>query len=532
MSVAAVFLLGTVATSAYAYPTMTTPCQGSGCHSAGTDASALASIESTTATTATYGITVTGAPGSAWAVFDGSTKVAGSVGLTGTFTVDRGKTYDVYAVDGSAFTESKTTVSPALDSTEPTPVVETTDTVAPTVSCDATATYTGNAAVKVSASDDASGWGVAYIFYKVDKHATHMYRVSGTASTTINVAGPLKGSASHKMVFWAQDKSGNVSARSTVTFASTAAVYACHYTEIAGSDRYATAIAASKAAYPANTVKTVVVARGDVFADALGGSALAGAVKGPLLLTQQSGISADLAAEIARLGAKKVYVLGGTSAVSAAAFASLDTTTHPATRLAGDNRYQTALKVADETIKVLGPDYSGKAFMATGANFPDALGASPIAYAKGMPIVLCGTDGTFTLPAGVTSVEVLGGTAAVPTSAVRALGDAYVGRLAGADRYATCAQVASYGVSQGLTWNGVGIATGANPADALAGGALLGANNSVMLLTRTEMLSSDAFEALSAARGSIVSAYFIGGQSAVSAVTRASVQTILGVPAL
>lgn len=524
-------LVGMLSGTAYAYPSYSTTCESS-CHPAGTDSSVAASIDTTTATTATYNVAVTGAAGSAWAVFDGSTKIKSETGMTGSFTVGAGKTYTVYAVDGSAYTSSKTSVSPALVSTEPTVSMDATDTTAPTVSSDATATYDGAANIKITAADDTNGWGVAYIYYKLDKHATHMYAVSGLANMTVSIPALLKGSESHTISYWAQDKAGNVCAKSTATFTTNSAVFACHYTEVSGANRYATAIEASKARYMAGTAKTVVIARGDVFADALGGSALAGAVDGPLLLTQQSSVSAELAAEITRLGATKVYVLGGTSAVSAAAFASLDTTGHPAVRLEGADRYATSLKVADETISVLGATYDGKAFMATGANFPDALGASPIAYAKGMPMVLCKADGSYTLPAGVTSVTVLGGMSAVPSSTAKALAldHKFSERLSGNDRYGTCAAVAAYGVSQGMSWDGVGIATGENAADALAGGALLGANNSVMLLTRSDALSPDAFEKLSAARDGITSCYFIGGTSAVSTVTRTTVQMILGTP--
>ncbi|MCE5192317.1 MAG: cell wall-binding repeat-containing protein, partial [Actinomycetia bacterium] len=54
------------------------------------------------------------------------------------------------------------------------------------------------------------------------------------------------------------------------------------YTEIQGTDRYLTAVEASK---KFGSAATVVVATGETFPDALGGAALAGAVNGPLLLT-------------------------------------------------------------------------------------------------------------------------------------------------------------------------------------------------------------------------------------------------------
>ncbi|MCE5191101.1 MAG: cell wall-binding repeat-containing protein, partial [Actinomycetia bacterium] len=191
----------------------------------------------------------------------------------------------------------------------------------------------------------------------------------------------------------------------------------------------------------------------------------------------------------------------------------------------------TAASVASETITVLGDAYTGGAFMATGANFPDALAASPIMFKKGMPLVLVDPNGNFSLPTGVTKVTILGSTSAVPASVQTALATKYDTRVAGTDRYATGAAVAQYGVSKGLTWNGVGIATAQDFPDALSAGPLLGSQNSVMLFTQTASLSSAAADKLSANKGTIAKATFVGGTSAVATNTRNQVKAILtGIP--
>ncbi|MHB1341474.1 MAG: cell wall-binding repeat-containing protein [Coriobacteriia bacterium] len=297
------------------------------------------------------------------------------------------------------------------------------------------------------------------------------------------------------------------------------------FTEIQGANRYETAVNASKAAFA--SAATVVVATGESFPDAMGGAALAGAVDGPVLLTMADEVPASVMAEITRLGATKVYVLGGTGAVSADAFAQLDATFGTVVRVTGINRYSTALAVANETIDVLGAGYGGGAFMATGDNFPDALGASPIMYAEGMPVVLVDPAGAYTLPAEVTDVTILGGTGAVPASVQTALGATFEARIAGTNRYETAAAVAQYGVSLGMMWDGVGIATGENFPDALCAGPLLGSNNAVMLLTTTASLSSDAAAKLNTNKAMITKATFVGGTGAVSAFTRNQVKAIL-----
>ncbi len=91
--------------------------------------------------------------------------------------------------------------------------------------------------------------------------------------------------------------------------------------------------------------------------------------------------------------------------------------------------------------------------VATGANFPDALGASPIAAAKGWPIYLANpVQGANTAlvatmdAAGVTKAIVLGGTSVVASSVQTVLGGAFgpgsVTRLYGANRYETAIEVA------------------------------------------------------------------------------------------
>lgn len=304
---------------------------------------------------------------------------------------------------------------------------------------------------------------------------------------------------------------------------------------VAGADRFATAVEASKRAYP-DGADIVVIATGANWPDALGGSALAGAAQGPLLLTQPTALPASVAEEIARLGATRAYILGGTGAVSAAVEADLAAKlggSSAVTRLAGADRYGTARAVADEAIALAGDSYDGGAIVATGGNYPDALAGSPLAAAKSWPILLAHpTSGAVYVPAAVSRVAILGGTGAV-SSAVQStlssqLGAPNVTRLGGLNRYATAALVAGYGTGQGLAWDGVGVATGENFPDALSAGAMLGSYGTVMLLTQSSALSPDAAAALSAHAGEIETAFVIGGTGAVSSAVADSVRAAAG----
>jgi hypothetical protein len=134
--------------------------------------------------------------------------------------------------------------------------------------------------------------------------------------------------------------------------------------------------------------------------------------------------------------------------------------------------------------------------------------------------------------AGVSNVIILGGTSAVTESTERYLEgrftDARVDRIAGSNRYQTAAKVATHGVGvAGLAWERVGIATGTNYPDALAGGVLQGKVGAVMLLTRPDVLSPEASAVLKANKGAIDTVTFFGGSGAVSADVRLSVTNVL-----
>lgn len=304
---------------------------------------------------------------------------------------------------------------------------------------------------------------------------------------------------------------------------------------VAGSSRYATAIEASKKAYP-NGAPCVVIATGSNWPDALGGGALAAAKGGPILLTQTNAIPSEVLAEIKRLGATKAIVLGGEAAVGKQVFGALRTKlgSGNVTRIGGAGRYQTAEMIAKATVTALGASYDGTVFVATGNNFPDALGASPLAAAKGWPLLLSGPSGlnAGTLKTlddiGATKVLLLGGKAVVPDTVKTQVSGRSPQRLQGAGRYGTARVVAQYGVDHaGLGWDKVAIATGENFPDALAGGVLQGLDGSVMLLTPGAYLHAEPQGALSANKADIHTVRFLGGESAVKPAARAQVQAVL-----
>ncbi len=154
---------------------------------------------------------------------------------------------------------------------------------------------------------------------------------------------------------------------------------------VAGADRYATSALLSGATYNPG-VSTAYVTTGENWPDALAAVPHAARAGGPLLLTLGSAIPASIAAELDRLDPGRIIVVGGPAAVSDAVVAQLDAydTGGGVQRIGGADRYQTAAILSE----VHHPAGAPLAYVATGQNFPDALGAGPAAAVRGAPTIL------------------------------------------------------------------------------------------------------------------------------------------------
>ena len=151
---------------------------------------------------------------------------------------------------------------------------------------------------------------------------------------------------------------------------------------LAGKDRYATAADVATKVFHASTV--AFVALGTDFPDALVAASPAGMHPAPVLLTARDHVPAVTLDVLAAMHPTKIYVVGGTAAISATAAQEL-AVYGPVERLAGANRYETAAVVADRFFKKNIP-----VLLAYGGNFPDALVAGAAARHLGGPVLLVG----------------------------------------------------------------------------------------------------------------------------------------------
>lgn len=259
---------------------------------------------------------------------------------------------------------------------------------------------------------------------------------------------------------------------------------------IAGNSRYDTAVKVSQSGWPFGA-ETVILARGDDFADALAGVPLAYQLNAPIILTPTNTADPKVIHEIGRLGAQQVLLLGGPAAISDNVQNEFKNLGLTAERIQGANRYETAAfiakRLADE-----GAEFD-TAFVAVGSNFADALSASSYAAIEGLPILLTEKDSlppatnTALADLGIENTVVCGGPAAVSESVSAQLPNAR--RVYGNNRYLTALEMAKEFLPESTKH--IYISTGLNFPDAIAGGVLAADNNSGVLLVQGNLTAPD-----------------------------------------
>ncbi|KAF0208326.1 MAG: cell wall-binding repeat-containing protein [Actinomycetota bacterium] len=212
--------------------------------------------------------------------------------------------------------------------------------------------------------------------------------------------------------------------------------------------------------------------------------------------------------------------------------------------LEGTDRYTTALAVSRSTFATGSCD---TVIIATGGNFPDALGAGGLAGAARCPILLVKSTGS--LPALVRTeinrltqgrsprtVYIAGGTGVVSSQTetdLKALvGSARVVRLGGIDRYATANLIARrVGIvlaAKGIPYSGTAfVATGATFSDALLASPVAYAGQRPVLLIGTKGVDT-ALRSTIAALG-VTHIDIVGSTASVSTAVQTALDGIAGV---
>jgi 2',3'-cyclic-nucleotide 2'-phosphodiesterase / 3'-nucleotidase / 5'-nucleotidase len=255
---------------------------------------------------------------------------------------------------------------------------------------------------------------------------------------------------------------------------------------LGGIDRYETAVKVSKQGW--NSAETVIIVRGDDFADALAAAPLAYKYDAPILLTQTDSLNSTTKKEIKRLGATNAIVIGGKGAVSNRVTNALTSNLGLwVKRVSGADRFETAAAIAVE----LGT--SAKAVLVNGRNYPDGISAASYAAKNGFPILLTELDSvpeaTQAALQNVTDTVLIGEKGAISENVEKSVKNPQ--RVGGATRFETSLAVAK---ELGQVDQKVFLATGWGFADALAGSVLAAKEGAPVILVNKDQLPAGAEE--------------------------------------
>ena len=152
---------------------------------------------------------------------------------------------------------------------------------------------------------------------------------------------------------------------------------------ISGKNRISTAIEVSKKYY--EKANTVIIARSDEYPDSLTASPLAKKLNAPILLTSKNELEEPVKAELRRLNATNIIIVGGVNSISTKVEKSLRQYDKDIERIAGHSRYETSAAIAERLLKL---SKKQTAIIASGENFADALTAGAYAAKQEYPILL------------------------------------------------------------------------------------------------------------------------------------------------
>ncbi|MDO5717789.1 MAG: cell wall-binding repeat-containing protein, partial [Tissierellia bacterium] len=251
---------------------------------------------------------------------------------------------------------------------------------------------------------------------------------------------------------------------------------------IFGQDRIETAIKVSKQKF--GQAETVIIARHDVFADALVAGPLAYALDAPILLSRPNELPNNVLAEIERLGAKNIIIVGGLASIDENVDRALREIDNDLERLEGPTRYETAVAVAKKLKEVNGGNNT--AVIATGVTYPDALAVGPFAAVEGMPILLVKPNELPTVVGdafeelGIEKTYIAGGEASVGEELETQM-PSLIRRFSGNDRYETAVEIAKATMPNAKH---IYMASGEVFADALVAGPAAAKENAPILLNR------------------------------------------------
>ncbi|AFM02116.1 cell wall-binding protein [Desulfitobacterium dehalogenans ATCC 51507] len=371
-------------------------------------------------------------------------------------------------------------------------------------------------AVVISSSQINLSWepvssAAQYYIYRANS-SSGTYTYIGASDTPSYISAGLKANTRYYYKVQAITNSGSsdYSAEAwAVTHSESGRIAPVENNRLSGSDRYTTAAEIAEAGW--NTSSYAIIAGGENFPDAICASPLAAKYKAPILLTPKNSLHVETKKQLLALDVKDAIIIGGTAVVSEKAADAIRDLGIKVTRLAGVDRYETSLKVAE----AIG-DFD-EAVIASGLNFQDVLSIAPIAAKEGMPILLTpkdslGSDLKKLLDRHCENTYVLGDSGSISNNVYRQLPSPQ--RLTGTNWYDMNINIIEF-FRDRLDLHTCYLTTGAAYPDALTGSALASLQGSPVILVGSSLTKDAAafFQDYSSAIQNVVA---FGGAEAVS----------------
>ncbi len=291
------------------------------------------------------------------------------------------------------------------------------------------------------------------------------------------------------------------------------------YKRLAGQDRYDTAIEIAKDGW--QQTDSALLAYGENYPDALAAVPLAKKQNAPILLTDKDYLNPKTSTALLDLQVKTVYIIGGKAVISEEIENQLTLNGFSVKRIAGHDKYETAIKIAEELGDV------SEVAVTTGDDYADALSIGAIAAKKHMPIILVPKDEitiniqNYINSKNITKTYVIGDQSLVGDNIVAGFNNPE--RILGQDEYARNAAVLNR-FADDYQHDKLCLATGENFADALTGGAYAAKNDGAVALVKSD-LSMSTKNYFRDNTTSLKDITVFGGESVVSS---ALVQEIFG----
>ena len=260
------------------------------------------------------------------------------------------------------------------------------------------------------------------------------------------------------------------------------------YLRLAGQDRYETAFEIAKAGWQQSDY--AILAYGENYPDALTAVTLAKKQNAPILLTDKDSLDPITSTALQDLKVKTVYIVGGTAVISDAVENQLTTTGYSVKRIAGHDKYDTAIKIAEELGNVR------EVAVTTGDDYADALSFGSIAAEKQMPIILVPKDDitssiqNYISMKNITKTYVIGDQSIISDNVVGKFSNPE--RILGQNKYDRNIAVLNK-FTDGYQHDKLSLATGENFADALTGAAYAAKNNGAVVLVKGNLPSTNNF---------------------------------------